>query len=221
MTSEHDSPSDGAETALEDPESPTDSTATPSPGDARPSRMAAISPVTDRFLANWRSILLAVSVIAAVGLAAGVFFFQYRPDQQIDDAAAQRAIRAASDGAVAVLSYSSDSLDRDFANAKADLTGRLSDLLQQVHSGDRRAGGAREAPDPDGRRGSGGRIRTAPGLSRRAGVPQRDHHRKGQGTTPDNPEQRANNAHEGQRFLADLEVGSIRMTVSGFRGDGE
>ncbi len=123
MTSEHDSPSDGAETALEGPESPTDSTATPSPGDARPSRMAAISPVTDRFLTNWRSILLAVSVIAAVGLAAGVLFFQYRPDRQIDDAAAQRAIQAASDGAVAVLSYSSDSLDRDFANAKADLTG--------------------------------------------------------------------------------------------------
>jgi Mce-associated membrane protein len=123
MTSEQESPSDGAETALEDPESPTDSTATPSPGDARPSRMAAISPVTDRFLANWRSILLAASVIAAVGLAAGVFFFQYRPDRQIDDAAAQRAIRAASDGAVAVLSYSSDSLDRDFANAKSDLTG--------------------------------------------------------------------------------------------------
>jgi Mce-associated membrane protein len=125
MTSEQESPSDGAETALEDPESPTDSTATPSPGDAHPSRMAAISPVTDRFLANWRSILLAASVIAAVGLATGLFFFQYRPDRQIDDAAAHRAIGAASDGAVAVLSYSSDSLDRDFADAKSHLTGEF------------------------------------------------------------------------------------------------
>jgi Mce-associated membrane protein len=124
MTSDPESPRDGAEAALEDPESPTDSTKA-SPGDARPSRMAAISPVTDRFLANWRSILLAASVIAAVGLAAGVFFFQYRPDRQIDDAAAQRAIRAASDGAVAVLSYSSDSLDRDFADAKSHLTGEF------------------------------------------------------------------------------------------------
>jgi Mce-associated membrane protein len=122
MTSDPESPRDSAEAALEDPESPTDSTKA-SPGEARPGARAAISPLTDRFLASWRSILLAASVIAAVGLAAGVFFFQYRPDRQIDDAAAQRAIRAASDGAVAVLSYSSDSLDRDFANAKSDLTG--------------------------------------------------------------------------------------------------
>lgn len=58
-----------------------------------------------------------------MGLAAGLFFIQYRPDQQIDDAAAHQAIRAASDGAVALLSYSPDSLDRDFAKAKSHLTG--------------------------------------------------------------------------------------------------
>jgi Mce-associated membrane protein len=123
VTSEPESLRDDAETAVEEPESPTDGTEAPSPGDARPSRMAAISRLTARSLEQWRSILLAALVIAAVGLATGLFFFQYRPDRQIDDAAAQRAIRAASDGAVAVLSYSSDSLDRDFANAKSDLTG--------------------------------------------------------------------------------------------------
>lgn len=72
---------------------------------------------------KWRSILLAASVIAAVGLAIGLFLFQYRPDRQIDGAAAHRAIRAASDGAVAAVSYSPDSMDRDFANAKSHLTG--------------------------------------------------------------------------------------------------
>jgi Mce-associated membrane protein len=123
VTSEPESLRDDAETAVEEPESPTDGTEAPSPGDARPSRMAAISRLTARSLEQWRSILLAALVIAAVGLATGLFFFQYRPDRQIDDAAAQRAIRAASDGAVAVLSYSSDSVDRDFANAKSDLTG--------------------------------------------------------------------------------------------------
>jgi Mce-associated membrane protein len=123
MTSEKESPRDGAETAVEDPESPADTTDAPSPRDARPSRMATVSRLTTRSLENWGSILLAASVIAAMGLAIGLFFFQYRPDRQIDDAAARRAIQAASDGAVAVLSYSSDSLDRDFANAKSDLTG--------------------------------------------------------------------------------------------------
>jgi Mce-associated membrane protein len=123
MTSEQESPRDGAETAVEDPGSPADITDAPSPRDARPSRMATVSRLTTRSLENWGSIVLAASVIAAIGLAIGLFFFQYRPDRQIDDAAARRAIQAASGGAVAVLSYSSDSLDRDFANAKSRLTG--------------------------------------------------------------------------------------------------
>jgi Mce-associated membrane protein len=62
-------------------------------------------------------------VVAAVGLAAGLFFFQYRPDRQIGDAAADRAIRAASDGAVASLSYSPDNMEHDFVKAKSHLTG--------------------------------------------------------------------------------------------------
>jgi Mce-associated membrane protein len=125
MTSEQESPRDDAETAIEEPESPTESTEAPSPGDARSSRMLTISRVTSWCLEQWRPILLAALVLAAVGLAAGVFFFLYRPDRQIDDAAAQRAIRAASDGAVASLSYSTDSMDRDFANAKSHLTGEF------------------------------------------------------------------------------------------------
>ena len=52
-----------------------------------------------------------------------MYFTLYRPDQRVGDAAAHRAIQAASDGAVAVLSYSYDHLYRDFANAKSHLTG--------------------------------------------------------------------------------------------------
>jgi Mce-associated membrane protein len=125
MTSEQESPRDSAEAAVEDPESPTDTKEAPSPGDTRSSTRVVINRLTDRCLANWRPILVTALVVAMLGLAAGVFFFQYRPDRQIDDAAAQRAIGAASDGAVAVLSYSSDSLDRDFANAKSHLTGEF------------------------------------------------------------------------------------------------
>lgn len=76
-----------------------------------------------RYLARWRSIVATTLVIAAVGFAAGVYFILYRPDQQVGDAAAHRAIQAASDGAVAALSYSYDNLNRDFSNAKAHLTG--------------------------------------------------------------------------------------------------
>ena len=42
---------------------------------------------------------------------------------ETDDAAAQSAIKAASDGTVALLSYSPESLDKDFATAKSKLTG--------------------------------------------------------------------------------------------------
>jgi len=90
---------------------------------SRPHGMVVASNLASRCLANWRPIVLTALVIAAVALAAGLFLFQYRPDRQVDDAAADRAVRAASDGAVALLSYSSDSLDRDFDNAKAYLTG--------------------------------------------------------------------------------------------------
>jgi Mce-associated membrane protein len=66
---------------------------------------------------------LTALVVAAMGLATGLFYFRYRPDQQTDDAAAHEAIRAASDGAVALLSYSPEGLNRDFATAKSRLTG--------------------------------------------------------------------------------------------------
>jgi Mce-associated membrane protein len=80
---------------------------------------------TCRRLARWRFILLAVAVVAAMGLAAGLFFFQYRPDQQTDDAAAQAAVTAASEGTVAILSYSADSVDHDLAVAQSQLTGEF------------------------------------------------------------------------------------------------
>jgi Mce-associated membrane protein len=114
MTSDPESTPDSAETALE---------VSDAPSDARPSRMATISRLTRQSLANWRPILVSALVVVAVGVAVLLYFFQYRPDRQLDDAAAQRAIRAASDGVVASLSYSPANMDRDFANAKSHLTG--------------------------------------------------------------------------------------------------
>lgn len=66
--------------------------------------------------------MLLLLLISTIGFAAGLFYFQYHPDRQTDKAAAHEAIRAASEGAVALLSYSPDSLTRDFENAKWRLT---------------------------------------------------------------------------------------------------
>src|SRR5262249_34218698 len=60
---------------------------------------------------------------ASVSLLGALYWFSYRPDRATDGAAAKAAISAASDGAVAVLSYSPDTLDRDFSSAKSHLTG--------------------------------------------------------------------------------------------------
>jgi Mce-associated membrane protein len=71
----------------------------------------------------WAAIALALSLVAGAGLATWMFFFVYQPDRQMDAAATTSAIKAASDGAVALLSYSPESLDKDFATAKSKLTG--------------------------------------------------------------------------------------------------
>ncbi len=85
-------------------------------------RTRAVGRWARRCLARWRPILLTLLLIAAVGNAARIFYFDYRPDLQTDRAAARQVIKAASDGAVALLSYSPETLDRDVANAKSRLT---------------------------------------------------------------------------------------------------
>ncbi|WIM86021.1 twin-arginine translocation pathway signal [Candidatus Mycobacterium wuenschmannii] len=96
-------------------------------GDAAVSNDPESTGAIDRFVssvvAHWRPVALAASVLASVGLAVFLFLAEYLPDRQIDEAAARTVIAAASEGAVAALSYSSDSLDRDFTRARSHLTG--------------------------------------------------------------------------------------------------
>jgi Mce-associated membrane protein len=68
-------------------------------------------------------ILMASLVVVSVALLAAVYYFYYEPDRETDAAAAKAAISSASEGAVAVLSYSPETLDRDFSSAKSHLTG--------------------------------------------------------------------------------------------------
>ncbi|WP_244897487.1 twin-arginine translocation pathway signal [Mycobacterium alsense] len=89
---------------------------------ARRRRIGVIGRWARRCAARWRSILVTLLLIGACGYAAGYFYFVYRPDLQTDNTVAHQAVQAASEGAVALLSYSPETLNRDFANAKSRLT---------------------------------------------------------------------------------------------------
>jgi Mce-associated membrane protein len=65
------------------------------------------------------------------GLAAWLYFSQYRPDEQTDAAAGRAAVDAARDGTVALLSYKPDTLNQDFAAAKSHLTGDFLNYYDQ------------------------------------------------------------------------------------------
>lgn len=115
MSLEHESSLDGADTAPSEEAG----SAPASPGQGRAKRRIG------RCVASWRSMLATVLVVAAVGVAAVLYVVLYRPDQQVSEAVAHRAVQAASEGSVAVLSYSPDNLDRDFSRAKSYLTGNF------------------------------------------------------------------------------------------------
>jgi Mce-associated membrane protein len=71
--------------------------------------------------------MLAVLLVGSAAVAGSLFWLQYRPDHQTDFGAANVAVRAASDGTVALLSYSADTFGRDLSVPKEHLTG---DFLQ-------------------------------------------------------------------------------------------
>ncbi|CPR10240.1 membrane protein [Mycobacterium bohemicum DSM 44277] len=80
--------------------------------------------------------VLAVLLLSSGGAATWLYFKQYRPDQQTDASVKLEVANSASDGTTALLSYSSDSLDQDFANAKSHLAGDFltyfNDFTQQI-----------------------------------------------------------------------------------------
>ena len=68
-------------------------------------------------------VILVVLLLLSGGAATWLYFKQYRPIQQTNASVANAVINSASDGTVALLSYSPDSLDKDFAAAKSHLSG--------------------------------------------------------------------------------------------------
>ncbi|OBK28173.1 hypothetical protein A5634_21015 [Mycobacterium asiaticum] len=68
-------------------------------------------------------VLLILLVIASGGVTLWLYFHYHQPDQRTSPSVARAAVSAASDGTVALLSYSPDSLDKDFAAARSHLSG--------------------------------------------------------------------------------------------------
>jgi Mce-associated membrane protein len=66
---------------------------------------------------------LSLLVVVSVAFCASLFYFSYLPDRDVDTAAAKSAVSAASEGTIAILSYSPDTLDHDFSSARSHLTG--------------------------------------------------------------------------------------------------
>jgi Mce-associated membrane protein len=74
---------------------------------------------------------LVLGLLAAGALAGWLYFAQFRPDTQTDNAVAQSAVNAARDGTVALLSYQPDTLNKDFAAARSHLTGDFLNYYDQ------------------------------------------------------------------------------------------
>nr|WP_233213407.1 hypothetical protein [Mycobacterium sp. QGD 101] len=73
--------------------------------------------------ANVGVIVVVLALFASAGVAAWLYTNQYRPDQQRNSDARQVALDAAKSGTIALLSYSPEKLEQDFAAAKSHLTG--------------------------------------------------------------------------------------------------
>jgi Mce-associated membrane protein len=80
-----------------------------------------------RVLGNSRIVAAALAVLLLIsgGAASWIYFKQYRPDEQTDPSVRQAVASSASDGTTALLSYSADTLDQDFASAKSHLAGEF------------------------------------------------------------------------------------------------
>jgi Mce-associated membrane protein len=118
-----------AEATAEEPDDTTgvvDPTAGENPdavdGDAEPSEAGA-APRWGRFRGLLVPLVLAVLLLGSAGLASWLYLNQFRPDRETNAAVAGDTIKAATTGAVALLSYAPDTMDKDFATAKSHLTG--------------------------------------------------------------------------------------------------
>ena len=90
---------------------------------ATPSKPGASGEPRARHKVKVVPVVLILLLLISGGAATWLYFKQYRPDKQTDAGVASAVINSASEGTVALLSYSPESLDKDFAAAKSHLSG--------------------------------------------------------------------------------------------------
>ena len=154
---------------------------------------------------QWAAIALAIALVAAAGT--GIVDVLLRVSAGSGDRrrrAPQSAVKAASDGTVALLSYSPESLDKDFATAKSKLTGSFLSYYTQF---------TEQIVAPAAKQKSvktkASVVRAAvseihPDTRGRAGVHQPDHRKRGPARRKLHQQRRAGHHAEGRRRLAHL-----------------
>jgi Mce-associated membrane protein len=115
-----DDDSDAAATAVDD-----SVTEAPTERDKSPKRTKRERRELPRVLRNVKlvPVILILLLLISGGGATWLYFERYLPRHQTDASVARAVVNAASDGTVALLSYSPESLDKDFATAKTHLSG--------------------------------------------------------------------------------------------------
>ena len=112
-------------------------------------------------------LLLGALLLVSAGATTWIYFAQYRSDQAVGDAVKARVMQSASDGTVSLLSYSPETLDKDFANAKTHLTGDFLNYYTQFTAADRDTGGQAEVGEDVGRRRAVRHVGSCSGPRRR------------------------------------------------------
>jgi len=123
-----DAPDEMTETTVDEITDESDSSDEQSPSDVVPARPKGL---LRRLLVP---LVLVVLLLASAGVTTWVYLSQYRSDQATNQAVQTRVIQSAKDGTVALLSYSPETLDKAFANAKTHLTGDFLNYYTQFTS---------------------------------------------------------------------------------------
>ena len=123
-----DAPDEMTETTVDETTDESDSSDEASSSDVEPARPKGL---LRRLLVP---LALVVLLLASAGVTTWVYMSQYRSDQATNQAVQTRVMQSAKDGTVALLSYSPDTLDKDFANAKTHLTGDFLNYYTQFTS---------------------------------------------------------------------------------------